>query len=213
MPSEGLGANPHNPDDVGWRAGWNVHLPATPEDLIAQITSPDCTEPHTWTEADVGAEDKPINCVSWYVAHAFCIWDGGRLPTQAEWNYAASGGDEQRLYPWSVPRDSSMLDEAHAVYNQDGPLAVGQRSSGVGRWKQHDLAGNLWEWVFDDHERCYATPDRCDNCGIATATPIYKTSRGGGYFDSSDDVTSAARNYTEGEFGYSDYGFRCARDL
>lgn len=44
---------------------------------------------------------KPLNCVPWYVLFAFCVWDGGRLPTDAEWGFAAAGGEEQRPFPWS----------------------------------------------------------------------------------------------------------------
>ena len=45
-------------------------------------------------------DQKGLNCVPWYVLFAFCVWDGGRLPTNAEWGFAAAGGDEQRMFPW-----------------------------------------------------------------------------------------------------------------
>jgi formylglycine-generating enzyme required for sulfatase activity len=54
----------------------------------------------TWTPTPSAHESLPINCVNWYQAYAFCIWDGGFLPSRAEWEYAASGGMQQLAYPW-----------------------------------------------------------------------------------------------------------------
>ena len=53
----------------------------------------------TWLD-NAGHELHPINCVTFYVSYAFCIWDGGRLPTEAEFEFAAAGGSDDRLYPW-----------------------------------------------------------------------------------------------------------------
>jgi formylglycine-generating enzyme required for sulfatase activity len=119
----------------------------------------------TWTVAVGFQENLPINCISWYTAYAFCIWDGGFLPTEAEWQYAAVGGSEQRVYPWGImdPTGSS----AYAIFNCDygtdaglglcptgvGSLAnvapVGSAPEGVGLWSQRDLAGEVFEWTLD----------------------------------------------------------------
>lgn len=70
----------------------------------------------TWTDAPGANEHLPINDVSWFVAFAFCAWDGGRLPTYAELSFAAAGGSEQRVYPWSVPPTDSTITRTRAAY-------------------------------------------------------------------------------------------------
>src|SRR5208337_5658772 len=76
----------------GWQAAWESYVTPTNASLA-------CTG-MTWTSAPGTQETLPINCVNWYAAYAFCIWDGGFLPREAEWEYAAAGGSEQREYPW-----------------------------------------------------------------------------------------------------------------
>jgi hypothetical protein len=85
-------------------------------------------------------EKRAINYVTWYDAYAFCIWDGGFLPSEAEWNYAAAGGAEQRVFPWSNPPKSTTIDCSFANYfngaspcfggpsNVGGPNSVGATS-------------------------------------------------------------------------------------
>ena len=86
----------------GWKSEYTDGLVA---DKNALVTALGCHQFSTWTNTPdtVGTgETRPIDCVTWYEAQAFCIWDGGRLPTEAEWNYVAAGS-QQRVYPWSVP--------------------------------------------------------------------------------------------------------------
>jgi sulfatase modifying factor 1 len=137
-----------------------------------------------WTPAPGANENLPIECANWYAAYAFCIWDGAMLPSEAEWNYAASGGQEQRVFSWSKPPASTQIscDDVTAwdcTHSLSKP--VGSRSpAGDGRFGQADLAGNLWEWTLDWYS-AYENP--CSDCTQLTPSAS-RTIRGG-----SDDNT------------------------
>ena len=206
----------------GWDASWNASLAANTAALTADVK---CSATfQTWTDTAAANENRPMNCITWFEAMAFCAWDGGFLPTEAEWNYAATGGDEQRAYPWSNPAaDLTTLDGMHASYIDgtncvgDGMagcqvtdlVAVGTKPAGDGRWEQSDLAGNVFEWVLDWYASPYETT--CTNC--ADTTPAsYRMVRGGSF----DDVVTYLRagyrfNYTTPVNRSVTLGLRCAR--
>jgi formylglycine-generating enzyme len=108
-PAANVGAHPKIPGS-GWQSTWNKHLAPNTSALKTLVAG------GTWTEAADTNENKPINNVDWLVAFAFCAWDGGRLPTFAEWGFAAAGGSEQRVYPWSKPPEDTEIVSSKAVY-------------------------------------------------------------------------------------------------
>jgi formylglycine-generating enzyme required for sulfatase activity len=167
----------------------------------------------TWTDAVGSNESKPVNCLDWYAAFAFCAWDGGRLPTEAEWNYAASGGNEQRYYPWSSPPTSTTIDDSYAVYcggSCNGTQNVGLKSpKGDGKWGQSDLAGNVWEWTLDWYASPYSMP--CNNCADLVEAS-YRVFRGGYFYFVASGLRSANRYASDPWYGGEYYvGARCAR--
>jgi formylglycine-generating enzyme required for sulfatase activity len=211
--SAGAGAHPTIAGS-GWDPSWNIYLPADQALLKAELKS---VQSPTWTDAPAGNEQKPINGITWYEAFAFCAWDGGRLPTEAEWNYAAAGGAEQRLFPWSTPPVSLLIDAEYAVYDCFGDKSVGCATSdilpvgsksGDGKWNHADLAGSVWEWNLDAYGP-YTTP--CMDCANVSTLPSDRVIRGGSWKDPETNLYSFGRFKSAPNARQSVHGARCAR--
>jgi formylglycine-generating enzyme required for sulfatase activity len=224
-PAPGSGKNENDPVDAGWQSEtWDVQLPSP--DVETGPTGVLCdSEFQTWTH-DPGtteAESRPINCLTWYLAYAFCIWDGGRLPTEAEWNYAAAGGGDAlgwRQYPWSEPSSSTAIDETHASYystdchgdgaagcSRDDIVVVGSMPRGNGRWGHADLGGNVGEWTNDLYDE-YPVP--CANCANHELGAD-RTFRGGSYDNEALYLLTSHRRGRSGKHTAANVGVRCAR--
>lgn len=194
----------------GWDPAWNASLVADTAALIAAVK---CSATYqAWVDTPGVNDTLPINCITWYEAFAFCTWDGGFLPTEAEWNYAAAGGSEQRAYPWSSPASSLALDCTYA--NSDptcvnspigGVNRVGSESpAGDGRWGHADLIGNLWELTLD-FQGPYENP--CGDC--VNLTPASSRVTRGGAFG--DTARGASRYFSLPVPRNDTFGIRCAR--
>jgi formylglycine-generating enzyme required for sulfatase activity len=162
----------------------------------------------TWTPAATSADNLPITCVTWFEAYAFCIWDGGFLPSEAEWEYAAAGGARELAFPWGS--EAPGTNDQYAVYDSDyggGTAApVGTAASGAGSFGQLDLAGNAWEWNLD----WFAAYTSCTNCAD-TSPAAYRAIRGGAFDVPASLLTPPTRGTGIPSTRNGHFGVRCAR--
>lgn len=209
----GLGlANSASPGtyETGWVTSENIRIAPTSTNLACAANY------DTWTTTAASRETLPINCVSFWESAAFCVWDGGFLPTEAEWEYAAAGGSEERQYAWGTAAPGT--ENQYAIYDCGYPSAggctgvvniapVGTPTSGAGRWGQLDLAGNVYEWNLDWNAP-YVTP--CTDCA-ALSVASFRVFRGGYFSGDTSILLPPIRSYGAPTYRASGLGFRCAR--
>ena len=205
----GAGAHPRIPDS-GWDPTWVAGQSFSAPEVLSDLQSSGYT---TWTDEPGVNEQLPIARISWLTAFQFCVWDGGRLPTEAEWEFAAAGGEENRLFPWGAQAATSELANFGSLVGHH--LAVGSLA-GVARWGQTDMAGGVSEWVLDAYdsdeaEAWYSKP--CNECAnVAGPKQIVRVEKGGGFFTHRGTIRAAARGILSRESWDIDLGVRCARD-
>jgi sulfatase modifying factor 1 len=213
--------------ETGWDASWNVQLAATESEWDKNLGYGHDLNA-TWTPTASTNETRPITLEIWYEAYAFCIWDGGFLPSEAEWYYAAAGGSEQRTYPWgaAVPGPNADLAVYGGYYNSNPSLPasdctgvcniapVGSVVAGNSKWGQSDMAGNMQEWTLDWFGP-FTVP--CTDCA-SLASGTDRVQKGGSFSQgSSGDVVGTTLLFTAGRIGYppttryDGRGHRCAR--
>jgi formylglycine-generating enzyme len=197
---------PETLPEPGWDTEWNSNLATTTANWNRNLS---CNAGEkTWTATVAETDNKPIVCVSWFEAAAFCIWDGGFLPSEAEWNYAAAGGDQQREYPWSTSQASSLnCDFASYLKCNASAIPVGALTIGDSKWDQADLAGNVWEYNLD-WNNAYSTS--CTDCASFTPSPN-RVIRGGSYNDPQAAMVTGYRYPTTYLERLPNVGLRCAR--
>lgn len=164
-----------------------------------------------------GFAGYPVVWVTWQQAAEYCRWAGARLPSEAEWEYAARG-TEGRLYPWGDEFDGVRLNYCDARRDagpNDGSVddgyadtaPVGSYPAGASWAGALDLAGNVREWVADWYGRYPAEPQ---DSPTGPANGDARIPRGGSWLDKPDDVRSANRGANDPDYTRHKVGFRCA---
>jgi len=163
--------------------------------------------------------DHPQNGLTWQQAKDFCGWvtPGGRLPSESEWEYAATGPVHKK-YPWGNSPDPTCSNDT-AVFNEDGygcgvggTWPVGSKLAGASWCGALDMSGNLWEWNEDWYHSNYdGAPD--DGSAWVAPTGSSRVRRGGGFYHAAVSMRVAKRFYDTPTIRLANLGARCVRDL
>jgi formylglycine-generating enzyme len=171
-------------------------------------------KPLHWDDPDFSHPQQPVVASSWFEAAAYCAWISRvtgrryRLPTEAEWERAARGGLEQKLYPWGDEPPESLTD--YASRWKTGPEPVGHAERNA--YGLCDIGANVHEWCLDFFSAEYyaVSPERNPQ---GPPQGKRRASRGGSWRHYTKVSRCAGRSSIPPEFQYADYGFRVARDI
>jgi len=221
LPADNAGNNP-NVTGLRWSPTWTSAVDQDVSNIETDLVFCEDDGDATYTDLTSPLDAHPINCVTWYEAWMFCHWDGGWLPTEAEWNYAAAGGAEQRPFPWGIS-SAGEIDMFASVctvfdFNADSkcdksgqPRRVGSFPDGASLYGQLDMTGNLTEWVSDAWSLAYSELP-CIDC-IDSMYGTQRPMRGGAFDDIFDELGNSFRDKRNAVRRSGGRGFRCARAM
>ena len=165
-----------------------------------------------------GRADHPQNGLTWQDAQDFCAWitpdGGGRLPTEAEWEYAATGATHH-VYPWgdtpapTCANDTANFKEVSDGCGTSGTFVMGAKSAGQSVTGLFDLSGNVWEWVQDCWHADYTNAPEDGSAWTASCTNTKAVIRGGALNSNASSMRAAYRTSLQKHYHYASVGGRC----
>lgn len=146
--------------------------------------------PEYTSKLSAGGPEHPVALVTWFQARAYCTWQGKRLPTEAEWEYAARSGKDDAEHPWGAGKPTAELAN-YAESKLAATVRVGTYPPNA--FGVHDMAGNVWEFT-------------------AESSGAGKVIRGGSFQTPAEQLRVSARESHKADDPVAHVGFRCARD-
>ena len=158
---------------------------------------------------ELDGDGQPVVGVNWNQAKAFSVWAGGRLPTEAEWEYAARSGGKDQKYPWG--NEDATCERAVIKGCGSATAPVCSKPSGNTQQGLCDMAGNAYEWVEDCYHSSYNGAPTDGSAWEDAGS--HRIMRGGSFLHDAESARSAERGYDDRIPGYSGnfLGFRVAR--